>query len=387
MFTRAYGEGALFQMSALDAEGSPAGLVLEDAMTFAAADLTLYSDEIGATTLTAESVAFTSGSTKPSVGDTLTGATSTETLVVIGVVLTSGSWAGADAAGTLFVEQVSGVFQSENLDNTTTSASNVMTIGGDIGGVAAEIIGRSVWVALTSTEMACIQGNVEVVDTEATEVWLEFTFAFETYGSDSALHPVAEVDLSTQAKADVNAEADTALADYDPPTRAEATADKDEILGTAPLGTAMRGTDNAALASVATEARLAELDAANLPADVDTLLTRATEARLAELDAANLPADIDTLLARIVGTLASGTHEPQSGDAFSELTGARAEPGAVPAANAAALAKLDWLYLLARNKLTNDGTTQAVRDDGDTADIATAAVAEAGGTVTRDEWA
>lgn len=36
--------------------------------------------------------------------------------------------------------------------------------------------------------------------------------------------------------------------------------------------TAMRGTDSAALASVATEARLAELDAANLPADVDDVL-------------------------------------------------------------------------------------------------------------------
>lgn len=34
-------------------------------------------------------------------------------------------------------------------------------------------------------------------------------------------------------------------------------------------GSAMRGTDNAALATVATEARLAELDAANLPADLD----------------------------------------------------------------------------------------------------------------------
>lgn len=36
--------------------------------------------------------------------------------------------------------------------------------------------------------------------------------------------------LATQAKADVNAEADTALLDYDPPTRTEATADKNEIL-------------------------------------------------------------------------------------------------------------------------------------------------------------
>lgn len=36
--------------------------------------------------------------------------------------------------------------------------------------------------------------------------------------------------LGTQAKADVNAEADTALSDYDPPTRTEATADKDAII-------------------------------------------------------------------------------------------------------------------------------------------------------------
>ena len=37
--------------------------------------------------------------------------------------------------------------------------------------------------------------------------------------------------------------------------------------------TAMRGTDSAALASVCTEGRLAELDAANVPADIDTLKT------------------------------------------------------------------------------------------------------------------
>jgi len=73
--------------------------------------------------------------------------------------------------------------------------------------------------------------------------------------------------------------------------------------------TAMRGTDSAALASVCTEGRLAELDAANLPTDVAAIPTTAmrgtdsaalasvaTEARLAELDAANIPADIDNAM-------------------------------------------------------------------------------------------
>lgn len=52
---------------------------------------------------------------------------------------------------------------------------------------------------------------------------------------------------------------------------------------------------------------------------VDSLETRLTAARagyLDELGAANIPADIDTLLTRIVGTLLTGNHSPQSGDGY-----------------------------------------------------------------------
>lgn len=78
------------------------------------------------------------------------------------------------------------------------------------------------------------------------------------------------------------------------------------------MNTVMRGTDSAALASVCTEARLAELAAANLPSDIVAILADVTgiggaamrgtdsgalasvctEGRLAELDAANLPTDV-----------------------------------------------------------------------------------------------
>ena len=53
----------------------------------------------------------------------------------------------------------------------------------------------------------------------------------------------------------------------------EATDSLEAVRDTAPLGTAMRGTDSAALASVCTETRLAELDAANLPTDVANVKT------------------------------------------------------------------------------------------------------------------
>lgn len=63
--------------------------------------------------------------------------------------------------------------------------------------------------------------------------------------------------------------------------------------------------------------------------DLDTILGRitanvalasvCTEARLAELGAANIPTDIDALLARLVGTIAAGTHNAQSGDSFARI--------------------------------------------------------------------
>lgn len=62
-----------------------------------------------------------------------------------------------------------------------------------------------------------------------------------------------------------------------------------------------------ALASVCTEARLGELAAANIPADVDTLLARITSTRAAyfdELGPTNIPADVDTLISRLTSARA-----------------------------------------------------------------------------------
>lgn len=63
----------------------------------------------------------------------------------------------------------------------------------------------------------------------------------------------------------------------------------------------------AALLDQITALRMAELDAANIPTDIDTLLARLTALRagyLDELAAANIPADVDTLLARLTAARA-----------------------------------------------------------------------------------
>lgn len=74
---------------------------------------------------------FTSGSTEPSEGDTISGNTSSATATVERVVLQSGSWGAGDAAGYLVMSGQSGTFGSETIDNDTTSDVDVMTIAGD----------------------------------------------------------------------------------------------------------------------------------------------------------------------------------------------------------------------------------------------------------------
>jgi len=80
---------------------------------------------------------FDSGSTVPTVGETLTGATSTDTMVVTDVDLISGSWAGGDAVGVVQGSDMTGrafdsksYFQDDELINGSTAGNNCLTANG-----------------------------------------------------------------------------------------------------------------------------------------------------------------------------------------------------------------------------------------------------------------
>ena len=66
-------------------------------------------------------------------------------------------------------------------------------------------------------------------------------------------------------------------------------------------------------------------------------------------------------------------------DTFAELSG-------VPAATSTIVDKINWLFALARNKGTQTSTTKTLRNDADSADIATSAISDDGTTFTRNEW-
>lgn len=93
-------------------------------------------------------------------------------------------------------------------------------------------------------------------------------------------------------------------------------------------------TGRAALLDQITAGRMGELDAGNIPGDIDTLLSRITaavalasvcsDARLGELDAGNMPADLGTLIGRLtaaragyldnlIGTQTANTYSHPSG--------------------------------------------------------------------------
>lgn len=78
----------------------------------------VYNSDIGAILGSTDlSLAFTSGGTyEIRVDDTITGATSNATALVHRIMVTSGTWAGGDAAGTLWLSSQVGNFQAENLN-------------------------------------------------------------------------------------------------------------------------------------------------------------------------------------------------------------------------------------------------------------------------------
>jgi len=161
--------------------------------------------------------------------------------------------------------------------------------------------------------------------------------------------------------------------------------------------TAMRGTDSAALASVCTEGRLAELDAANIPADIDAIPTTAmrgtdsaalasvcTEGRLAELDAANLPADIDALTTAVAALPDAAAINAQVLDVLNVDT--FAEPGQeVPTSTTTLVDKIGYLYKFLRNRITQSATELKVYDDAGTTVDQKSTVSDDGTTFTRGE--
>jgi len=188
-------------------------------------------------------------------------------------------------------------------------------------------------------------------------------------------------DIST---AQVNTEVDTALTDYDGPTRTEATSDKDEII-------TQVNANETKIDTIDTNVDAILVDTGTtLPASIAALPT-ATEIT------ADMDANSTQLAALIVDT---GTDIPALIAALNDLSAAQVNAEVVdvidtdtsvevtqpPAATSSLRARIGWLFALARNKMTQTASTATLRNDDDNGSIATSTDSDDGTTATRGEW-
>lgn len=88
-----------------------------------------------------------------------------------------------------------------------------------------------------------------------------------------------------------------------------------------------------------------------------------------------------------VGSLATQAKADVNAEVLDVLvTDTFAQPSSVPAATSSLKDKINWLFTLARNKLTQTSTTAIVRNDGDSGTIGTSTVSDDGTTYTRGKY-
>ena len=68
------------------------------------------------------------------------------------------------------------------------------------------------------------------------------------------------------------------------------------------------------------------------------------------------------------------------------ITDTYAEPSSVPAATSSIKDKINWIFAMSRNKLTQTASAQTLRNDADNASIGAASTSDDGTTFTRGEW-
>jgi len=140
-------------------------------------------------------------------------------------------------------------------------------------------------------------------------------------------------------------------------------------------GVAMRGTDNAALASVCTETRLAELDAANLITDVANVKT----------DTAAILADTGTDGVVVAAASKTGYALSTAGvDAILDDTPS-AELASIPTTTSSLRLMIQFIFSYFRNKRTITSTTETLYKEDASTLLGTATVSDDGTTKTKGE--
>jgi len=186
---------------------------------------------------------------------------------------------------------------------------------------------------------------------------------------------VPEVDITyiggdAQSMTDIKDFADTG---YDPSTH--------KVQGLVLCDTTTTNTDVTALAAIATEARLAELDAANIPSDLDDVLTHTTELQ-GLISSSKIAAQVKGIDTDII------TADSLNADAVDEIWAEAMSDLAAgaPSATASVLTAINYIYEAWRNKTETTASEIALYKDDGTTKLAESDISDDGTTFTKGEW-
>lgn len=293
-------------------------------------------------------------------------------------------WNSSDGSGASITRSTDGTVSVYKANGTTQSTAGI-TDTEDFDGLTGV---HHVRIDLSADAFYAIGNDYMVVLSAAT---IDGQTVNAVLGTFSIENRFSEVDVTklgggAQSLTDLK---DFADAGYDPATNkvqgvvlVDTTTANSDMRGTDSVDTAtMRGTDSGALASICTEARLAELDGANLPAVTDgiqTDLSNGTDglgALKTLIDTVNTDLSNGTDGLSALKTLIDAVKSAIDTDTISELA------QAIPATNPTLKEALMLLYMALRNKNNSSATEMGLFNDAGTK-IAKSALSDSAGTFT-----
>ena len=294
--------------------------------------------------------------------------------VVVSSIATAAITAAAIAADAIGASELAADAASEIATAVWAAVTRTLTANTNLNDPSAAAIADAVWdEARSGHTSAGTFGEGVVVSSIATAAITAAAIAADAIGaSELATDAVTEIVNAVWAAASRTLTANTNLNDPSAATIADAVWDEARSghtsAGTFGQGVAtVQGNVTGSVGSVASGG----ITAASFAADAITSSVLAASA-VTEIQTGLSTLSAAQVNAEVVDALATDTY---------------AEPSSVPAATASLAAKIGFLMAALRNKHTTTASADAIRNDADSAAIATAALTDDGTTFTRGEYA
>jgi hypothetical protein len=282
-------------------------------------------------------------------------------------------------------------FSTHSASDVWAVGTRVLTANTNLNDPTAAAVADAVWDEVLSGHLtAGSTGNALNAAGSAGDPWS--TSLPGAYGAGSAGKIIGDNINATISSRATPAQVATELGTYDAPTKAELDSAVALLATAANLATLTTTVGVAGAGLTEAGGTGDHLTAINLPDQTMNItgdITGSLSGSVGSVTGAvgSVTGNVGGNVTGSVGSLATQAKADVNAEVVDALsTDTYAEPAAVPAATATLAAKVGWLAALARNKVTQTATTQTLRNDADSADVATSTVSDDGTTYTRGEF-